>query len=47
MCSHEFDVALCSITVTNAALSLSMVGLKRGIQRELDNFFRDPFTMLL
>ena len=26
MCPHEFDVALCDVTVNNVALSLSLVG---------------------
>ena len=26
MCPHEFNVALCDVTVNNAALSLSLVG---------------------
>ena len=26
MCSHEFDVALCDVTVKNVALILSLVG---------------------
>ena len=39
--SHEFNVALCGITVQNAALNLSLVG-HPGSKESIDKFLDSP-----